>query len=71
MLVGSGGSDAVIMGVMFVKGIPFRMKVMRPPPPPLRLSCLRAVYPGSLGVWCRDVSLDSCISAMSMLCSSV
>ena len=43
VLVGSGGSDAVIWGVVFVKGIPFRMKVIRPPPPPRRLSYLSVV----------------------------
>ena len=44
MLVRSGGSDAVIWGVVFVKGIPLRMKVIMPPPPSRCLSC---------GILCR------------------
>ena len=37
------GSDPIISEVAFVKGIPFRMKVIRPPPPPRCLSCLSVV----------------------------
>ena len=68
VLMGSGGSNAVICGVVFVMGITFRMKVIRPPSSPRCLSCLSVVYPGSLGVWCSDVSLVSCMSATSVLC---
>ena len=43
MLVGSRGSDAVISDVAFVKGIPLRTRVIRPPPPPRPLSSLSVV----------------------------
>lgn len=48
--VGSRGRDAIISGVVLVKGMCLCMSVMRPPPPPRVLSCLSVVYPGNFGV---------------------
>ena len=43
VFVGSGGRAAAIWAEVLVKGMPFRTRVMRPPPPPVVLSCLSVV----------------------------
>ena len=56
--------------VVLVKDTFLCMRVIKPPPSPVCLSCLSLVKPGNFGVLCLSLSMVSCMSAMSMLCLS-